>query len=138
MTEQEKQAIKSLALNYGDPIRGKILALIAEVESLENEVVGWKKHATDFEEMFKQEHREKNVLKREVDRLRSVNDCEGKFGIEMFEENQRLRKALKPLLAFILSYSKESEFAEVMPFVHEQLQIHASIVSKALAGEKGI
>lgn len=32
MDEQELQAIKIIAMNYGDPIRGKLLALVAQVE----------------------------------------------------------------------------------------------------------
>lgn len=32
MSEQELQAIKIIAMNYEDPIRGKLLALITQVE----------------------------------------------------------------------------------------------------------
>jgi len=61
------QAIKTTALNYGDPIRGKMLALVATVEKLTAELYECKKHARDFEEMYKQEHREKNSLQRKIE-----------------------------------------------------------------------
>jgi hypothetical protein len=37
MTEQELQEIKELALKYGDPLRGKMLAMKAEAERLREE-----------------------------------------------------------------------------------------------------
>lgn len=44
MNSDELNAIKLMALEYGDPIRGKILALIITVESLTNEL----QHVRDF------------------------------------------------------------------------------------------
>ena len=62
MEDKELQEIKSLALSYGDPIRGKILALVASVEA-------FKKHATDFEELYKQEHRQTNLYKKALQKI---------------------------------------------------------------------
>lgn len=38
MTNQELKDIKSLALNYSDPIRGKLLALVAYIEKQQEEI----------------------------------------------------------------------------------------------------
>lgn len=64
MDDKELQSIKEMALSYGDPIRGKMLALVATVEKLNVELGVYKKHANDFEEMYKQEHSEKNAIRR--------------------------------------------------------------------------
>jgi hypothetical protein len=42
MNKDDLQEMQTLALKYGDPLRGKMLALKAEVERLQEEVEIWK------------------------------------------------------------------------------------------------
>ncbi|HJV46629.1 MAG TPA: hypothetical protein VJ824_13020 [Bacillota bacterium] len=98
MTEQEKQAIRDDLhglFHYTDE-HLVILQLLDALDERDREVEVWKKHANDFKEMFKQEHKEKNALKREIYRLRkSLEEIANVTPWKSFSEIRELaRKAL--------------------------------------------
>jgi chromosome segregation ATPase len=108
MTEQEKQ-FTDYWIQQTVSERKENKRLKSLLDERDKEVEGWKKHATDFEEMYKQEHREKNALKRELERLKEVN--------------QHLRKALNDL-----KYGLEYGVANASSCI--------KIIDEALTGEE--
>ena len=71
--ESLKQELKRFEDMYGTAATSPLVVALKSarlaISDLEQEALEQKKHALDFEEMYKQEHREKNRLTRAIDRI---------------------------------------------------------------------
>lgn len=91
--EALKRELKRFEEMYGhaasSPLVSALQSARLAISDLEQETAEQKKHAEDFEEMYKQEHREKNRLTRAIDRMGFY--CAGSEFSEVSDFIQRVK-----------------------------------------------